>query len=995
MSNMHRQHSPAHRQQQNHVPAKPFSFRLSPIAAVIAGLCFTGPAPVYAADDKAVTELQAEIARLKQALENSQRALAAEKSAHSAGPAESAAKVPETQSVVTEQKQAASQAEQPVALDAVVVRARNRIERLQDVPLSVSVVTGGELEKLGATDVGSITKRAGNISWNYGNQRTFSLSLRGIGKQGQTEAQDPAVGLIIDGVPYSYNALASSYDFTDIDTIEVARGPQGTLLGKNASLGAVTINTKRPSFTPSANYSLTLGDYDTVKGTFAAGGPIVDNLLAWRGSFSASKARGDIINQYNHDLTYTNTDRLTGRVQFLLTPTPDFTARIGLDATPRAGEFTNGRTTYTPTPTKYANGSANSLPTDAATRLARPWFKQNLGYTYIGDYLYGGPDGTYVSNDGARPLVTGSNGAFADLNWNLGSHTLTSITAYKDYHFNAVNDEGTPFDINRNSGGFWNDYKQISQELRLSSKAGGFVDYQAGLYFARVTNFNDYRKVFGNDAGAWFASTSQYSTLAPIDGAAALVANPSLRASGQYLLQSSLANLSLDFNSPSGIQNIDNKSQAVFGQANWHLSDALTVTTGLRFTHENRQNTASNQINNNGSAPELNPSVVNGVVLGGFDTYANSGASAVSVLNGQVVASGTPGSTAVAAGGVALTTDTTNAALHTTAGNQANYAALKYFGIATWAGLSSNQQKQIAAAQAIRKSQIGVLFNTGHAQPFTKTTPSYVISPTYKVNDNLTTYVSVQHGEKAGVAQFTNGVSNPVKEEKTTAYEFGFKSALLDKTLIFNADIYLMNVKDYQQTAQVLDVYTTTLNNDGKLVYTNATGNVPKVQTKGIEVDGVYGGIRNTTIRFAGAYTDARYKEFKNSALPNEWNFTGNPFGSYRDVSGKTLPGAAKWTYNIGVDYRQPVFADKEFHSNVNVAYTSRWNSDVTLSDYAWVGSSYITDFAIGLGARNRSYDVSLVIKNALNDKTHLTQSWNSYTPAFPRSFGFVFSGKL
>ena len=92
MSNTHRQSSPAQRHKHNQFSAKPFSFRLSPIAAVIAGLCLTGAAPLYAADDKAVTELQAEIARLKQALEKSQRELAAEKSAHAAAPTETTAK---------------------------------------------------------------------------------------------------------------------------------------------------------------------------------------------------------------------------------------------------------------------------------------------------------------------------------------------------------------------------------------------------------------------------------------------------------------------------------------------------------------------------------------------------------------------------------------------------------------------------------------------------------------------------------------------------------------------------------------------------------------------------------------------------------------------------------------------------------------------------------------------------------------------------------------
>ena len=150
------------------------------------------------------------------------------------------------------------------ALGAVTVRSRNRIEKLQDVPLSISVIQGAELDRLGAVGIDDITKRAANVSWNLGNQRTSSISIRGIGKIGQTEAQDPSVGIIVDGVSYAYNALTSSFDFVDIDTIEVTRGPQGTLLGKNASVGNIIFTTKRPSFTPTADFTLGFRQRDGV-----------------------------------------------------------------------------------------------------------------------------------------------------------------------------------------------------------------------------------------------------------------------------------------------------------------------------------------------------------------------------------------------------------------------------------------------------------------------------------------------------------------------------------------------------------------------------------------------------------------------------------------------------------------------------------------------------------------------------------------------------------
>ncbi|MDB6101611.1 MAG: putative TonB-dependent receptor, partial [Gammaproteobacteria bacterium] len=357
-----------------------------------------------------------------------------------------------------------SQSASPVSdLSKIVVHTRNRLEPLQDVPVSVSVVTGAELDRLDSFDIGSITRRVGNLSWNLGNQRTFSLSIRGIGKQGQTEAQDPSVGVVVDGINYAYNALISSYDFTDIDTVELARGPQGTLQGKNATLGVLSINTRRPSFTPDAEYSVTVGQLGTVIGHAAGGGPVIDDLLAWRGTLSVEKGKGDVGNLNNPDDTYQNKDRVTGRVQFLLTPSPDFTARLSYNLTPVGGETTNGRTINTRTPTVYSNGSANTLSTDAAVRLARPWFTQQSSYSYANTYLYGARLNN-VDYDYQHPLYTGSDGASAELNWTLGNQLLTAITGYEEYRFNAINDEGTPFDIYKNAGGFLNHYKQLSQE---------------------------------------------------------------------------------------------------------------------------------------------------------------------------------------------------------------------------------------------------------------------------------------------------------------------------------------------------------------------------------------------------------------------------------------------------------------------------------------------------------------------------------------------------
>ena len=845
---------------------------------------------------------------------------------------------------------AAESTSEAPALDAVTVHSRNRIERLQDVPLSVSVTTGAELSRLNAYGVEAIAKRAANISWNQGNQRTSSIAIRGIGKIGQTEAQDPSVGVIVDGIPYAYNALTSSFDFVDVDTVEVARGPQGTLQGKNASVGSVSVNYKRPTFTPTADYSLGFNKNNGLIATAAIGGAVIDDLLAWRGTFSVNRQQGALVNQYNRDQTYTNKDRVSGRVQFLLRPSDALNVRVEGNVTPRASETTNGAVYNRPTLlTQYADGSA--IPASVTTntpeaKLSRSWFSQT-GYT-LANY-YGGPD-----NDAQHGLVTGNNGLSAQVDWKLDSgHTITSITAYQSYHFNAVNDDGTPFDITRNAGGFWNDYHQNSEELRITSPTGGFVDYQGGLFLMQARNSATYEKSWGNDAGAYYASPSQYTTL-------------DADAPGQLLMLNSLANLSMAYNSPAGQQEINNKSAAVYAQANWHFTDSFTVTTGARLTHEDRKSLDSTYIINNGSAAELNPATVNGVSLGGFISNASTGA--LDLVNNT-------------ADQIAV----------------ADALAKKYFGVSTYSGLTGAQMKQVAAAKAIRATQIGVVFNPVKAQPYRANQPAFTVSPSLKLGPNVTTYTSFTHGEKAGISQVVNGISTLVDPEKTNSFELGVKSALLNKTLILNVDVYDMRISNYQQAVRLVDQYTTNLNIANGVspstAYTSATGNVPKVEAKGLEFDGVYGGIPRTQLRFSGAFNLAKYKSFPNSAQPVENAYANAP--AYQDVSGQTLAGASKVSFNVGGDYRQPISPTHDAHIDANVAYNSKFNSDVSLSKYAVVGQSALVDLSFGAGKHDKSFDASIVVKNVFNNKTPTAVTATTITPSSPRVFGIQFTGTL
>jgi iron complex outermembrane receptor protein len=857
--------------------------------------------------------------------------------------------------------------------ELLVVRSRNRLESQKDVPISISVVRGEEIDRLLANDINSLTQRAANISWNQGNQRNGSLSIRGLGKVGQTEAQDPSVGVIVDGVSYAYNALTNSFDFYDVDSVEVVRGPQGTLLGKNASVGVVNVTTRRPSFDPSADFQLSIGERDTVIARAALGGAVIDDLLAWRGSFTVQKGEGFLINRYNPDITYQNKDRLSGRVQLLFTPTEDFSARVQVVKTPRAGETTNGRSINLPRPATYANGAPNNS-LDNQERLERPWFKQNAGYTIDDNFLYGGsgdPDnhGNWVENDSARPLVTGSNGGILELNWdNVGPLSLTSITGYQDYHFNAYNDEGTPFDIARNSGGYWNDYRQASQEFRINSDIGDIGNYQAGVYFLRVHNVADFRATDGGDAGAWYASNAQYARLdVPV--------NPDGSVSGgRYLLRNSAAGLKRSTSGNAGNQDIMNKSYAAFAQANWFLTDRLTLTTGLRFTREDRQTVVAGTLTDNGDGGELNPVIVRDVPLGGFASHASTGA----LLEGNSLAQ------------LQL----------------ADFTANKYFGtpLAGTAGAAYNtltaaQKRQVADAKAIRLSRIGVVHQSVEAEPFEDTQPAFVLSPVFQLTDDTNIYAAWQYGEKAGISQTRAGESYNVRAEKNNAFEVGVKTTLFDGSLVLNADYYWADIEDYQQSVRLVDAYQTDLNIaagiEPAISYLSLTGNVPKVKASGLEIDGSYSGIPNTRIRFAFAYTDAYYDEFPNAAAPNELSYPGQD--PYLDYSGRTLPGIARYSGNLGFEWSQPLSGGSALFVNANVSYSDKFNGDNSLSSYGWIPSRSTWDVSAGYRGSLASGDfgISLITRNAFDDDTPMSRSWTSYTPPEPRWVGLMVTGSF
>lgn len=915
------------------------TYRLKTISALIASLTFLTSPLTYAADDKVVTELQEEVARLKQELSKAKQELTQEKSGNVASENTSQT----TNAPQDSAKQETVATEDTNVLDSLVVtnRLKSPLEKVADKSASISIVSGEELNTFQATNVTEVLRRVGNVNFNYGNPRTGSLTLRGI-TTGSSDQISPTVGVQIDGVGIAYTPLANGYIFTDIDTVDVTRGPQGTTGGLSSNVGRITFKTNAPTFQPVAKASQTYGEWHTLKTQAVLGGPIVDDLLAWRGSFVREQQDGPFKEQFRDlegRLSYQNTDRTFGRIQFLLTPTENFSAKVSYELQPKGSEFQNGNTVRHPEPLNFSNGTprlASSVDSTYKRYVNRSWFNQAPNvWNPATDYF------KYMTNtDNNGAIITSSEGLTGNLYWSVLGHELQSITGWRNHWFSAANDEGTPYDITK-SGGYITGYKQLSQEFRINSIKDdkSLVDYQAGLIFLKTDNDSfGSRTRYGNDAGASLSNDTLYGSL-----------NSS--AAGQALLRDSL---NLAYRTTNTI--VENKSIGVNASADWHLSEPLTLTTGYAVSYEERNTKQGLLLIDPGVGADLTTAFGDSATTTGIGTSAAATAAASRL-----------------------------------------YA--RYFGGDT----SAANTNLLRDAARVRNGtlQQSSLYPITKAKPWKGDVHTANFTLTDKINEDITVYGSLQYGEKAGIAQVNaGGASDLIDKERTTAFEFGVRTSFLNNDLLLNANTFISQIKDFQTTVNNVDVATTNANIASGLctgadcqAFISQVGNVPKVRVKGVEVDATYNGIDHFSFRVAAAYNDSRYADDTYLAFRTETNTTGIPANRrFYNANGDTLLRAPKFTGNLSAGYTLPVFGDKLFHANANYNFTSSYYTST--SEYDVVDAYGLLDLAIGLGRKDGLFDANLLVKNAF-DKKYNPEGFASYTPTLPRWVGIVFSSKL
>jgi iron complex outermembrane receptor protein len=405
-------------------------------------------------------------------------------------------------------KQAMAQDE---GIEEIVVTAQKRIESVQDVPISIVAVTGDELARTGTNDFLNLAGRVPTLQYSQAGGES-QIYIRGIGSNLLAVGADPSVAIHLDGV-YLGRPNMGMNQFLDVERVEVLRGPQGTLYGRNATGGSINIISKQPTDELEGYVSVGTGSFSRQEVNAAVGGPLSDD---WGFRLAGRYVKDD---GYVEDLDPRGTNKLDdqdltavrGILQY--TPSNTFSATLSLDMS----DFSNGNTAVRPNDNKGTAQVLGAVPTGSILQQRNDF-------------------NTFMNWETGGPTLT--------LNWDLSDTvTLTSITAYKTFEMDFFfNTEGTEINVTRTSEIF--DTEQLTQELRLASTGDGPLQWIAGLYYLDEDK----------------------------DGGLGLVREggaPSLRTFNIFAEN-------------------DTQAWAAFGEISYELNERLTLTAGLRYSDEKK-----------------------------------------------------------------------------------------------------------------------------------------------------------------------------------------------------------------------------------------------------------------------------------------------------------------------------------------------------------------------------------------------------------------------
>ena len=451
-------------------------------------------------------------------------------------------------------------------LEEIVVTARYREENLQTIPVAMSVVDGELLDRSHTVNTQQVTQFVPSLYYNSANPRNTAYTIRGLGSNtlsisAANDGIEPGVGFYMDQVYHGRPATAA-FDFTDIERVEVLRGPQGTLFGKNTADGAIHVISRAPTFQLESNAEVSAGDYDLMQAKGTVSGPLGEKIA---GRFSAQDTqREGLLTNIKTGQKLNELDNYAMRGQLLVVPSDRLKIRMIYDVTDLDSACC--------TQTYLRVGTSLRSPARQDPALAA-----GLGYAPPSTDVY-----DRLSDIDAPLHVKTQDGGFAVIaDWDFGDTALTSVSAWRYWDWDVANDRdytGIPIQLVQRIPSRQDQY---SQELRLASKGAGRLSYVAGLFWFSQEISGTPISTYGPEAAYWLLNPASFTVPIP-------------------------RNL-LDGYSQTGSSDFQMDSYAPFGEVNYAFTSKLTGTLGLRYTHENKDGTYATQVSGGLSLVGLPP----------------------------------------------------------------------------------------------------------------------------------------------------------------------------------------------------------------------------------------------------------------------------------------------------------------------------------------------------------------------------------------------------
>jgi iron complex outermembrane receptor protein len=439
--------------------------------------------------------------------------------------------------------------------DTIVITATRREAAAQDVPIALSVLSGATLVESGTQNIGQVVQLQPSLTFYQTNPRNAAINIRGLGAPlGLTnDGLEQGVGIYIDQVYYSRVATAVN-DLYDVARVEVLRGPQGTLFGKNTTAGAINVITNRPTFQPEAFVEATAGSLNLLQAKAAVSGPLSDKL-AFRLAGSGTTRRGTLYNVAD-GRWLNNRQSLSGRATLLWQPTGD------LDVT-LTGDYTEA----------FPHSGAQAYVRTGATQ--RPLNRQFAALAAAFNYAPPSTDAfdRLVNLDTESRSGQRAGGTSLRAEWDLGKGTLTSVSAWRLWNWYPSNDRdftGLPITtVSANPSR----HRQWTQELRYASKGGETFDYVLGAFFFTQKFHTSGAQEQGSAASRFLLNPGN------VPAGSSGCSPPTANACNPAVLNGLRSDNDIRYKSTSA---------ALYGQLTWNVSDSLRIQPGLRLNYDKK-----------------------------------------------------------------------------------------------------------------------------------------------------------------------------------------------------------------------------------------------------------------------------------------------------------------------------------------------------------------------------------------------------------------------